>query len=92
MNPVTYIIIRSAIESDSNKVATFVMAYDSAVGAFAKTKDWRNVWPDCTITIERVMWLSAIKQFSSVTIEQSELVAKAKEELESEIEKQGGQS
>jgi hypothetical protein len=92
MNPVTYIIIRSLLEKDSNKVVNFVMACDSPVGAFSKANDWRKVWPDCTITIERVMWLSTIKQFSSVTIEHSELLAKAKEELDSEIEKQGGQS
>ena len=88
MNPLVYILIRSIIESDSNKASTFVLSSDTALGAIAKSKDWRMVWPDCTITVERVMWLASIKQFSTVTIEHSELLQKAKEELETELAKE----
>lgn len=88
MNPLVYIIIRSVLETESNKPSTFVLSCDTALGALAKSKDWRSVWPDCTITIERVMWLASIKQFSTVTIEHSELLQKAKAELESELDKE----
>jgi len=87
MQPVTYIIIRSVIETESNKVITFVMAHDTALAALSKTKDWRSVWPKATITIERVMWLDSIKEFTTCTIEHSELLDKAKEELDKEIER-----
>lgn len=86
MHPVTYLIIRSLIEKESNKVVTFVMSFDKALAALAKTKDWRSVWPDCTVSIERVMWLDSIKEFTTCTIERSELLAEAKKELDLEIE------
>jgi hypothetical protein len=87
MQPVTYLIIRSVIETESNKVITFVMNHDTALAALSKCKDWRNVWPSCTVTIERVMWLESIKEFTTCTIEHSELLTKAKEELDKEIER-----
>lgn len=87
MNPLTYILIRSAIESESNKPKTFVLSMDTAIGALAKAKDWRSVWPDCTITIERVMFLTSIKEFTTCTVEHSELLAEAKKELDLEIER-----
>ena len=86
MHPVTYLIIRSLIEKESNKVVTFVMSFDKALAALSKTKDWRSVWPDCTVSIERVMWLDSIKEFTTCTIERSELLAEAKKELDLEIE------
>ena len=87
MLPVTYLIIRSLIEKESNKVVTFVMSFDTALAALSKAKDWRSVWPDCTVSIERVMWLDSIKEFTTCTIEHSELLTKAKEELDKEIER-----
>jgi hypothetical protein len=88
MNPLTYILIRSLLEKESdNKVVTFTLNIDSALGALAKCRDWRAVWPDCTITIERVMWLSSIKEFTTSTLEHSELLTQAKKELDLEIER-----
>ena len=86
MNPIVYLVIRSILESESQKVSTFVLSCENALSALAKCREWRGVWKDCTITVERVQYLKSINQFSSYTIEQSELIKCAKEEIDKEIE------